>query len=140
LSRRSARDTAFRLIFEYSSVGEFNPETREVMKDCFDKGMNETAWSFVSDIIEKYVANSDLIDGMISKYAKGWTLTHMAKVELSVLRLGITELLFCDDIADSITINECVEMTKRYTTLKSAKFVNGVLGAVTKSKEEKPDA
>ena len=135
MSRRSARDTAFRLIFEYSSIGEFNHETRDVMRDCFDKGMNETAWQFVSDIIDKYTENHELVDETISKYAKGWTISHMAKTELSVLRLGVTELLFCDDIADSITINECVEITKRYTTQKSAKFVNGVLGAVAKNKE-----
>ena len=135
MSRRSARDTAFRLIFEYSSIGEFNPETRNEMRDCFDKGMNEMAWQFVSDVIDKYKDNHMLIDATIGKYAKGWTISHMAKVELSVLRLGVTELLFCDDIADSITINECVDITKRYTTMKSAKFVNGVLGAVAKNKE-----
>ena len=50
MSRRSARDTAFRLFFEYSTVGEFNPATKDVMRDCFDKGMNENAWSYVSDI------------------------------------------------------------------------------------------
>ena len=106
------------------------------MRDCFDKGMNEAAWTFVSDIIDKYIANSDKVDALISKHAKGWTISHMARVELSVLRLGITELLYCDDIADSITINECVDMTKRYSSVKSAKFVNGVLGAVVKNKEE----
>jgi len=130
LSRRSARDTAFKLIFEYSSVGEFNPDTRDIMRDCFDKGMNENAWVFVSEIIDKYTANSKEIDETIAKHSTGWKLNHMAKVELSILRLGVTELLFCDDIAESITINECVEMTKRYSTNKSSKFVNGVLGAV----------
>ncbi len=140
MSRRSARDTAFRLIFEYSSIGEFNPETRDVMRDCFDKGMNEMAWQFVSDVIDKYAANHEVVDGLIAKHAKGWTISHMAKIELSVLRLGVTELLFCDDIADSITINECVEITKRYTTHKSARFVNGVLGAVEKNKEGVKDA
>jgi len=140
LSRRSARDTAFRLIFEYSTVGEFNPETRDVMRDCFDKGMNDAAWSFVSDIIDKYVENSDEVDDIISKHAKGWTIVHMAKVELSILRLGVTELKYCDDIASSITINECVEMTKRYSTEKSSKFVNGVLGAALRAIEENKDA
>ena len=139
MSRRSARDTAFRLIFEYSTVGEFNPETRDVMRDCFDKGMNEAAWGYVSDLIDKYVSSSEEIDEMIAKHSKGWKLSHMARVELSILRLGVTELMYCDDIANSITINECVEMTKKYSSTKSSKFVNGVLGAVAEEIEERAD-
>jgi N utilization substance protein B len=60
----------------------------------------------------------------------------MAKVELSILRLGVCELRFMDgEIPPSITINECVELAKRYSSDKSAKFVNGVLAAVLTAQE-----
>ena len=136
MSRRSARDTAFRLIFEYSTVGEFNPDTKNIMRDCFDKGMNETAWDYVRSVVEKFEANKEAIDEAITVHSKGWKISHMARVELSVLRLGVTELMFFDDIASSITINECVEMTKKYSSDKSSKFINGVLGAVAAAKEK----
>ena len=136
MSRRSARDTAFRLIFEYSTVGEFNPDTKNIMRDCFDKGMNETAWDYVRSVVEKFEANKEAIDESITVHSKGWKISHMARVELSVLRLGVTELMFFDDIASSITINECVEMTKKYSSDKSSKFINGVLGAVAAAKEK----
>lgn len=139
MSRRSARDTAFRLFYEFGVVGEFNPATMDVMRDCFDKGMNENAWSFVTDIIDKYKSNNEKIDSIVEQCSTGWSISHMAKVELSILRLGTTEIMFCDDIHSSITVNECVELAKKYGTDKSSRFVNGVLAAIVKLKEEAAD-
>ena len=130
MSRRSARDTAFRLFYEYAITGEFNPATMDVMRDCFDKGMNENAWQYVRDMIEKYKQHGEEIDAAIQNNAKKWNIGHMAKVELSLLRIGVCEIMFNGDIPNNITINECVEMAKRYTTVKSARFINGVLGGV----------
>ena len=59
----------------------------------------------------------------------------MARVELSILRLGICEIFYCDDIHESITINECVELAKRYASDKSSSFVNGVLAVVVSARE-----
>ncbi len=132
MSRRSARDTAFRLLFEYSTVGEFNPATKDIMRDCFDKGMNELAWSYVADILEKYQAHIEEVDAIIEKNSTGWKINHMARVELSILRLGASELMYSDDIHESITMNECVELAKKYASTKSSRFVNGVLGAISK--------
>ena len=136
MSRRSARDTAFRLFYEYSVNGAFNPATMDVMRDCFDKGMNESAWDFVNHLIDVYGQHAQQVDALIQDNSKKWSITHMARVELSILRLGVCELRFMDDeIPPSITINECVELAKRYASDKSAKFVNGVLAAVLNDRE-----
>lgn len=135
MSRRSARDTAFRLYYEYAVTGEFNPATMDVMRDCFDKGMNDKAWDYVLRLIELYQNNSGQIDAAISANSKKWSITHMARVELSILRLGICEIFYCDDIHESITINECVELAKRYASDKSSSFVNGILAAVVSDRE-----
>lgn len=130
MSRRSARDTAFRLFYEYSITGAFNPATMDVMRDCFDKGMNDSAWDYVRTVIASFEQNEQVIDALIEEHSKKWSIAHMARVELSILRLAITELRFMNgEIAPSITINECVELAKRYTE-NSARFVNGVLAAV----------
>lgn len=130
MSRRSARDTAFRLFYEYSVNGAFNPATMDVMRDCFDKGMNDAAWEYVRHMIAAFEQNTQVVDALIEQHAQKWSIAHMARVELSILRLGIVELRFMDgEIAPEITINECVELAKRYTE-NSAKFVNGVLAAV----------
>ncbi len=135
MSRRSARDTAFRLFYEYSINGEFNPATMDVMRDCFDKGMNENAWAYVGRLIDIYKTNAQEVDDIIQTHSKKWNIGHMAKVELSILRLGVCELKFCDEIHASITVNECVELAKRYASDKSSRFINGVLAAVIEAKE-----
>lgn len=130
MSRRAARDTALRLFYEYAVTGEFNPATMDVMRDCFDKGMNENAWSYVGRLTDLYKTHAEDVDAVIQANSKNWNISHMAKVELSILRIGVCELFYCDDIHESITINECVELGKKYATDKSARFINGVLAAV----------
>jgi N utilization substance protein B len=139
LSRRSARDTAFRLFYEYSINGEFNPATMDVMRDCFDKGMNENAWEYVTGIIGRFKDNSEAIDELIQKNSKGWNIGHMSKVDLAILRLGVCEIKYLDDIHPNITINECVELAKKYSTDKSSKFINGVLAGIVGANEVPPD-
>lgn len=136
MSRRSARDTAFRLFYEYSINGDFNPATMDVMRDCFDKGMNVNAWSYVSGVIGKYKENSEAIDALIQGNSKGWNIGHMSKVDLSILRLGVCEIEYFEDIHENITINECVELAKKYSTDKSSKFINGVLAGILSGKEQ----
>lgn len=135
MSRRSARDTAFRLFYEYSINGEFNPATMDVMRDCFDKGMNDNAWTYVNRLIDIYKIHDQDVDALVQANSKKWNISHMAKVELSILRLGVCELKYCDDIHESVTVNECVELAKRYASEKSSSFVNGVLAAVIGEKE-----
>jgi N utilization substance protein B len=133
MSRRAARDTALRLFYEYAITGEFNPATMDVMRDCFDKGMNDNAWAYVARLIGLYESHHEEVDAVIQANSKNWNISHMAKVELSILRIGVCELYYCDDIHESITINECVELGKKYASGKSARFINGVLGAVMKT-------
>jgi N utilization substance protein B len=108
----------------------------DVMRDCFDKGMNELAWAYVHRIIEAFERNASQVDTMIQAHSNKWSIAHMARVELSILRLGVCELCFLEgEIPPNITINECVELAKRYASDKSAGFVNGVLAAVLTEKE-----
>lgn len=139
MSRRSARDTVFRLLYEYSINGGFNPATADVMRDCFDKGMNENAWDYVNNIIGVYEKNSAEIDSLIQKNSKGWNISHMSKVDLAILRLGVCEIKYVEDIHSNITINECVELAKKYSTEKSSKFINGVLAGVLNSQDGSSD-
>lgn len=70
------------------------------------------------------------IDGILAEYAEGWTVDRMPDVDRAVLRLGVYELLWRDDIPDAVVIDEAVELAKTLSTDESPKFVNGVLGKV----------
>ena len=73
------------------------------------------------------------IDEKISQYAANWQLKRMAVIDRNVLRLGVFELLFAPDIPPKVTINEAVELAKKYGDLESSKFVNGILDKIHKT-------
>jgi N utilization substance protein B len=107
----------------------------DVMRDCFDKGMNDNAWAYVNRLIDIYKTNGQAVDDSIKANSKKWSISHMAKVELSILRIGVCEIKYCEDIHESITVNECVELAKKYASDKSSRFINGVLAAVIEAKD-----
>ncbi len=69
-----------------------------------------------------------MIDIYIEKYAKEWTVDRMSKVDLAILRLAMFEILYREDIPYSVSINEAVELAKKYSSEKSSSFINGILG------------
>ena len=73
------------------------------------------------------------IDEKISLYAANWQIKRMAVIDRNVLRLGVFELLFAPDIPPKVTINEAVELAKKYGDLESSKFVNGILDKIHKT-------
>ncbi len=78
------------------------------------------------------------IDAQIESKSKGWTVNRIAKAELTVLRLAVFELLYADDVPDSVAINEAVELSKLYCTEKSKGFINGILASVVKGRGSTP--
>jgi len=95
------------------------------------EGEPDDAW--VQELIRLFTDNTDFIDDRIRNANSRWRVERMDKVDLSILRLGVTELYFTDTPAQ-IIINEGIELAKRYGSETSARFVNGVLDAVRKSR------
>lgn len=75
------------------------------------------------------------IDEVLAQYAEGWTLQRMPAVDRNVLRLGVWELLYAEDVPDSVAITEAMALVTDLSTDESPQFVNGVLGAVQRNKE-----
>lgn len=129
LTRREEREQAFILLFEKS----FNAEVEltelydmaaenEVIEDGeFTKKLLFTAWEKVEEI-----------DAVIEKYSKGWKISRISKVALAVLRLAVCEMMFVDDVPTGVSINEAVELCKKYAANDEPAFVNGILGTVAK--------
>ncbi len=81
-------------------------------------------------LVQGVVAHQDEIDRMLTEQARGWTLERMPTVDRAVLRLGLVELLFSDDVDDAVAIDEAIELAKSLSTDDSPRFVNGLLGAI----------
>ncbi len=129
MTRREEREQAFILLFEKA----FNAETE--VAELYDFAIeNEviTGSDFVKSLLLKTWENVENIDGMIEKYSVGWKLGRISKVALAVLRLAFCEILYFDDIPVGVSINEAVELCKKYAAKDDAAFVNGLLGSASK--------
>ncbi|NLM50053.1 MAG: transcription antitermination factor NusB [Clostridiaceae bacterium] len=136
MSRKTAREKAFRLIFEYSvnsrDVDEMLEDDYEVDEE--DDGdinsiLDRNDLEYITDVVRGTFANLDKIDSLIKECIVGWDFDRLAKVTLAVLRLALYELLFREDIPVKVIINEAIEIAKKYQGEKAAPFINGALGA-----------
>jgi len=87
---------------------------------------------FTGELVEGVLDNIEKIDSTISAYAENWTLKRMAVVDKNILRLAAYELLFRNDIPPKVTINEAVDIAKKFGDENSGKFVNGILDKIGK--------
>lgn len=134
MTRKEARDNGFKIVFEY----EFQRLSAEDLLSLFyelnpDSGKKQT--EYLNNLVKMTLAHKEEIDAMIEKYAQGWTLDRLSKVSLSALRIGLCEMMFNEEMPDSIAINEAVELAKIYEGEKSGSFVNGILSSVYKSRQ-----
>jgi len=92
-------------------------------------------FEFARILLSGIEKNLTAIDQKITQYASNWHLDRMAVIDRNVLRLGIFELLYMEDIPSKVTINEAIELAKRFGDVESGKFVNGILDKAHKSRK-----
>lgn len=79
--------------------------------------------------------NKKKVDENIKKFSKGWDVGRLVRIDRDILRIAITEILFFEDVPDSVSIDEAVELSKKYSEPESTGFINGILGQVAKVKD-----
>ncbi|MGN1042576.1 MAG: transcription antitermination factor NusB [Christensenellales bacterium] len=129
MSRKVARENTYKLIFEYLFGRTPNARTYSVLS-CGD--MDESDVEYMQQVYYGVIENFDELNGIITKYSEGFALDRIFKPDLSALLLAVYELKYMKDIPSAVSINEAVELVKRYSTEKSNVFVNGILSAVNK--------
>ncbi len=132
MTRKDARENCFKLLFEYEVQKISAEEALSLFYELTEEVSGQS--DYIDNTVKTAISNIEEIDAVIEKYSKGWKVSRLAKVTLAVLRVAVCEILYMDDIADGIAINEAVEIAKKYNDEKSSKFVNGVLSSVYKSK------
>jgi N utilization substance protein B len=132
MGRRAAREIAMKLIYQL----EIQKDSREeqIRQTLEQEALTENDTKYIVDVVEGVYNNVEQIDKTIELYSKGWRLSRISKVDLSILRLSIYEMCFRDDIPFNVSINEAVELAKNYSGEESGSFVNGILGKVSKVK------
>jgi len=130
MSRKVARETAFKLVFEYAFNKQMNPLTLEDFLQL--EKITEQNKTFINNVYKGVIDNYQKILDIIEKHLKNYTLSRIYKIDKSILILATYELVFDKSTAPSVIINEAVELSKKYSTEKSFSFINGILAVIAK--------
>jgi len=134
MTRREAREIALELLFEMGFHAEDAPE---VVIDRAVAMREIQVNDYVKRVFFGVAEKLEFVDALLEKHSHGWKKTRISPVARAALRLAIYEMYFCDDVPDTASINEALELVKKYDDADKVKpFVNGVLNAVLKEKNE----
>ncbi len=128
--RTQAREYALQILYQ---IDVRNDPEDKILVDFWKNIETEPEISdFAAKLVIGTIRNKKKIDEMISKYASNWKLSRMAVIDRNVLRMAAYELLFCEDIPPKVSINEAVDLAKKFGDTESGKFVNGILDKINK--------
>lgn len=128
MTRKQAREEAFILIFEK----QFNSDTLDELLQLAEEVRDIEPDDYIKTVFFGVYENIDALDAVISENAVGWSISRISKTALAVMRLAIFEINYIPEIPVSVSINEAVELCKKYATKEDASFVNGILATVSK--------
>ena len=136
MTRKRQREQAFEIIFEKS----FRDDQVEEIIECAGLTREFEITEFTRELIFGVNEHAETLDELIERCIKGWKIGRLSKVSLAALRLAVYEMRFMQDIPLSVSINEAVEICKKYGGEEDAPYINGVLGSVAKLLEpENPE-
>ncbi len=144
MTRKTAREIVLKLCFEITVSGK---DASEIMEDVFDreyydslKSEDDTFTQFPSERQMEYISrmvrgigehNAEL-DGYVEKYSQGWQFHRISRLAVAIMKTAMYELLYMPDIPTGVSINEAVELAKKYEEPETIPFINGVLGSFVK--------
>lgn len=127
MSRRELREHIFRMLFRVEFYeGEDLKEQEQLFLEETEQTTKEED-AYIRNKYEKIVEHLEEIDAQINERARGWKVTRMAKVDLTLIRLAVYEIRYDEDVPTGVAINEAVELAKKYGSDDSPSFINGVL-------------
>jgi N utilization substance protein B len=130
----SARGKARKRALDLLYASEMRSESPIVALDrAIEAGEGPTN-DYTGVLVRGVVENQARIDELLTEYSQGWTLQRMPAVDRNVLRLGVYELLYVDDVPDAVAVSEAISLVRDLSTDESPTFVNGILGAIEKTR------
>lgn len=132
MNRRKAREYALQMLFQREFTGE---HTAALAPEEPGKGWKsgDTSRDFAVKLVEGTLAHLEEIDTAIQRAAENWDLKRMAAVDRNILRFAAYEIIFRKDIPSAVTINEALEIAKKYSSSESVPFINGLLDKIAHS-------
>lgn len=130
MNRSEMREQAFVLLFEKEF---FADKPAEEIEEIYSENVSALS-DYAKELFETALMHKDEFDEIIEKYSNGWKLSRIPKVNISVLRLALCEIIYMESVPQNVAINEAVELAKKYSGKEDFSFVNGILGSYSRSK------
>ena len=139
-NRHLARTIAMQTLYQW----DFNQADKATALQYLEHNKQEFApafddHGFMANLVVAVVESKDDIDQYITRYAPEWPIDQITMVDRNILRVGVYELVFSEDVPSKVAINEAIELAKAFGGQASGKFVNGVLGAIYKEMHDKKE-
>lgn len=133
-ARTKARKRALDILFQADVRGEsVGAILAAEAKRAAGEPAREASWLYAREIVDGVIDNREAIDEQITTFAKDWSLARMPAVDRAVLRIGVWEILYNDEVPAAVAIDEAVELAKELSTDDSGSFVHGVLARIARS-------
>ena len=135
--RTLAREFALQVLYQTDITHDsYDVSLNNFWQAHSEENIEEEIKKFTDELVKGVTENLEVIDAKIAQYATNWQLKRMAVVDRNILRMGCFELIFRDDIPFKVSINEAVELAKKYSSLEASKFVNGILDKINLEKDK----
>lgn len=133
MNRVKSREVAVQLSYQMLINKESAEEVIESLIENYEEDLNELDLEYIKRIIIGIDGKKDELDATIEKYLVNWKFNRISKVNISILRMAIFEMLYMDDIPEKVAINEAIELAKVFSDEKSVSFINGMLDKILKN-------
>ena len=132
--RRKAREHALQALYFMDIRRDGSPEALALYRQCFPP--SKQAGPFFDRLVEGTLERRAELDALIERFSSNWKISRMSCVDRNIIRIAVYELLFCDDIPAKVSINEAVDIGKKFGTEDSGAFINGVIDRIRIAMEQ----
>ena len=133
MKRKRTREIAMELLFSMEISKNSYEETIECFVEDYEMDLKTIDLEYIKEVMKSVVDHKEEIDEIIKNSLINWTIERVSKVNLTIVRLAIAEMLYINDVPEVVAINEAIELTKKYSDDKSVSFVNGALDKAFKN-------
>ena len=133
MKRKRSREIAMEVLFSMEISKNSYEETIECFVEDYEMDLKTIDLEYIKEVMKSVVDHKEEIDEIIKNSLINWTIDRVSKVNLTIVRLAIAEMLYINDVPEVVAINEAIELTKKYSDDKSVSFVNGALDKAFKN-------
>jgi N utilization substance protein B len=134
-NRRKSRELAMQALF-YMDMNPNDSEETNLERFCTNFTLSKKARPFFLKLVNGVLQTKSELDSIIEKFSDHWKIDRMACVDRNIIRIAVYELLYCIDIPSKVSINEAVDIGKKFGTEESGSFINGILDSIRVALEE----